>query len=338
MREYWRGACISVAFYGTLLACLVTFSEGSDETNSAHAVPVISLSDPLLASLADPDADPAKAAGIVGEKPGLANGEPDPELAKQIQNLEKMNDAADSALEKDLPEPEPEPAPAEQPVPATETKPAPAVPAQKPAVAEPQKAAPKKSTAPVSEKKSSSEKKNSAGTSQKPKRISFKDWKKNSGGKAGKTSKKSTAGKSSSGKGKVSVAKIDVSKIGVGNGSSGGKNFGVAGGTGGNGGDGGRAIASAQQAYAAEIASEFGRHLDAILAQDPLPLDGTMNVSVRLNVASDGAVRLLEVVGNSDPKVRDRVARAVARIGKFRAPPERKAFPILVPEVSLRPL
>jgi len=337
MREYWRGLCISVTFYGTLLACLVAFSEDSDETNSAQAVPVISLSDPLLASLADPDADPTKAAGIVGEKPGLANGEPDPELAKQIQNLEKMNDAADSALEKDLPEPEPEPAPAE-PVPAPETKPAQAVPVAKPAPAEPQKVAPKKTPAPVSEKKSSPEKKTSAGTTQKPKRISFKDWKKNSGGKAGKTSKKSTAGKSSSGKGKVSVAKIDVSKIGVGNVSGSGKNFGVAGGTGGNGGDGGRAIASAQQAYAAEIAREFGRHLDAILAQDPLTLDGTMNVSVRLNVASDGTVRLLEVVGSSDPKVRERVARAVARIGKFRAPPEKKAFPILVPEVSLRPL
>lgn len=332
----WRSIFISAGLHAAILGGVFLISGESKALDDAPMpVPVISLSDPLLASLADPNADPNKAAGIVGEKPGLADGEPDPELAKQIQSLEEMNEAADSALEKDLPEPEP-PAPEPEPVPAA--KPAPAVPVAKPAPAVPKKAEPKKAEP---KKPTVSEKKPSASTTEKPKKTSFAAWQKSNQGSSKKTVKKSSSGKKSTG-GKATVAKIDVSKIGVGNGggsgSGSGKKFGVPGGTGGNGGDGGRAIASAQQAYAAEVARKFGEQLDIVLAQDPLTLNSTMTVSVRLNVAADGSVSLLEVVGSSDSKVRERVLRAVARIGKFRVPPEKKSFPILVPEVALRPL
>ena len=39
-----------------------------------------------------------------------------------------------------------------------------------------------------------------------------------------------------------------------------------------------------------------------------------------------------------EPTFEERVARAVARIGKFRRPPEGRSFEIQIPDVVLRPL
>ncbi|MBQ8445574.1 MAG: hypothetical protein IJX22_04210, partial [Opitutales bacterium] len=134
------------------------------------------------------------------------------------------------------------------------------------------------------------------------------------------------------GAGKKTTAKIDLSKV-----TSGGKRFGVPGGTGGNGGEGGRAVASAQQVYASEVAQKLATHLDNVLEQQPLTLEFAVSVEVRLQADASGNIRLLEVIGNNDAQVRDRVAKAVSRIGKFRKPPEGRAFSISLPNVVIRP-
>lgn len=312
-----KSICVSATLHVAAIAAALAFSAHAKDDASEPA-PVMIVSDPLLASLAPPDADPNKAAGLEGEEKGLADGSPDGGIAEQNRELEKMNEAL-----KNLPEPDPEPDPELEP-----EVPAPAEPAPTPV---PKKDAPAKKPEPA--KKTEPTKKTST---EKPKKISFNDWKKNQ-----KQSQKNSGGEKSSGKkrGNASVSKIDVSKIGVGgNGAnSGGKKFGVSGGTGGNGGDGGRAVASAQLAYAAEVSAALEKNLDAVLLQSPLTLGATVSVSVRLGIGADGSVRLLEIVGNSDPQVRDRISRAVARIGKFRTPPEKKSFEMRVPEVVLRP-
>ena len=75
-----------------------------------------------------------------------------------------------------------------------------------------------------------------------------------------------------------------------------------------------------------------------MLTQSPLKLERAVSATVRLGVDASGNVRLLEVLGAADPQVRERVARAVARIGKFRRPPEGRSFEIQIPDVVLRPL
>lgn len=290
------------------------------------------LSDPLLAMLAPPDADLTRAAGIVGEKPGVAEGEPDAPLqhdfSEQMETMEELMKASDDALAQPLPEPEPVPAEPAEAVPA-EAKPAEPTEA-KPAEAKP---SPKKST-----KKAADTSKKSVEKSTPEKKMSLEEFRRKNKKNTEVAAKKKAAADAAKKKGVSAgtVTKIDVGKIGIGGGN--GKSFGAAGGTGGNGGEGGSAVASAQQAYAAEVAQNLARHLDDVLARAPLKLGASVVVAVRLGIDSVGNVRLLEVLGSSDAQVRDRVAKAVARIGKFRAPPQNQAFEMRIPEVVLRPL
>lgn len=285
------------------------------------------LSDPLLAMLAPPDADPTRAAGIVGEKPGVAEGDPDAPLqhdfSEQMETMEELMKASDDALAQPLPAPEPVPAEPAEAVP-TEAKPA------EPAEAKP---SPKKST-----KKVADTSKKSVEKSTPAKKMSLEEFRRKNKKNTEAAAKKKAAADAAKKKGVSAgtVTKIDVGKIGIGGGN--GKSFGAAGGTGGNGGEGGSAVASAQQAYAAEVAQNLARHLDDVLARAPLKLGASVVVAVRLGIDSVGNVRLLEVFGSSDAQVRDRVAKAVARIGKFRAPPQNQAFEMRIPEVVLRPL
>lgn len=286
------------------------------------------LSDPLLAMLAPPDADPTRAAGIVGEKPGVAEGEPDAPLqhdfSEQMETMEELMKASDDALAQPLPEPEPVPAEPAEAVPA-EAKSA------EPAEAKPAEAKP-------SPKKVADTSKKSVEKSTPAKKMSLEEFRRKNKKNTEAAAKKKAAADAAKKKGVSAgtVTKIDVGKIGIGGGN--GKSFGAAGGTGGNGGEGGSAVASAQQAYAAEVAQNLARHLDDVLARAPLKLGASVVVAVRLGIDSVGNVRLLEVLGSSDAQVRDRVAKAVARIGKFRAPPQNQAFEMRIPEVVLRPL
>lgn len=336
MTRLLRSFGVSLALHVFVIGGALALSVKTQGDSAAIGVAPV-LSDPLLAMLADADADPTRAAGIVGEKPGLADGAPDADpLAGQVEELEKLMKAQDEALSRPRPEPEPEPEPPPAPVsaePATavpapvpakpaEAVPAPAKPAETPKKAEPQKAAPKKADA--------------------PKKMSLEEFrrknKQNASGNASKKKAPANAGKKGA-PATVKVSKIDVSKIGVGAAGGGnGKTFGVAGGTGGNGGEGGRAVASAQQAYAAEVASNLARHLDDVLARSPLKLGAAVTVVVRLGIDASGNVRLLEVLGSNDAQVRERVSSAVARIGKFRAPPQNQPFEMRIPEVVLRPM
>lgn len=290
------------------------------------------LSDPLLAMLAPPDADPTRAAGIIGEKPGVAEGEPDAPLqhdfSEQMETMEELMKASDDALAQPLPEPAPVPAEPAEAVPA-EAKPAEPTEA-KPAEAKP---SPKKST-----KKAADTSKKSVEKSTPEKKMSLEEFRRKNKKNTEAAAKKKAAADAAKKKGVSAgtVTKIDVGKIGIDGGN--GKSFGAAGGTGGNGGEGGSAVASAQQAYAAEVAQNLARHLDDVLARAPLKLGASVVVAVRLGIDSVGNVRLLEVLGSSDAQVRDRVAKAVARIGKFRAPPQNQAFEMRIPEVVLRPL
>lgn len=317
------GFAFSVFLHAVLVGAAVYFS-----VRAKNAV-VPADSDPLLLVFADENADPTKAAGLVGEERGIARGSTDGDTLKETgaANDEDSERFQLDELPPPPPEPEPaapEPVPAEpEPVPAQPT-PAPvpaAKPAEKPAAtAKPQKKPEAKSAAPA------------------PKKISYDAWKKTSAASQKKSSggnaKKSSGGKKSGG-GKA--PSIDVGKIGIGNGN-GGKRFGTADGTGGNGGDGGRAVVSAQQAYALDVAKKLMKHLDDVLMQSPLTLENTLVVSVRLSVDERGNIRFLEVQGSSDSQVRDRVRKAVERIGKFRAPPEGRAFNMNIPDVALRPL
>ena len=336
MTRLLRSFGVSLALHVFVIGGALALSVKTQGDSAAIGIAPV-LSDPLLATLADADADPTRAAGIVGEKPGLADGAPDADpLAGQVEELEKLMKAQDEALSRPRPEPEPEPEPPPAPVPAepatavpapvpakpAEAVPAPAKPAETPKKAEPQKAAPKKADA--------------------PKKMSLEEFrrknKQNASGNASKKKAPANAGKKGA-PATVKVSKIDVSKIGVGAAGGGnGKTFGVAGGTGGNGGEGGRAVASAQQAYAAEVASNLARHLDDVLARSPLKLGAAVTVVVRLGIDASGNVRLLEVLGSNDAQVRERVSSAVARIGKFRAPPQNQPFEMRIPEVVLRPM
>ena len=320
----FKCSVLSCALHGAAFAAVFFFSAYSQGND------VVSASDPLLAMFADADADPNKAAGLVDELPGLAEGSKDGDTLKlpdYTENLDALNDAAEDALESPLPEPEPEPEPAvAAPVPAKPeaAKPAPATPAPAKPKKEtvPAKPAPKKTTPakPKADKKT--------GTS--GRKMSLDEFRK----KTGANKKTSGSGKRP-GSGKRTSAKIDLSKIGTG---AGGKRFGVPGGTGGNGGEGGRAIASAQQMYAAEIAQKLGTHLDNVLMQEPLSLASSVSVNVRIEADASGRIRLLEVIGSSDPQVRDRISKAVARIGQFRKPPEGRAFSISLPGIVLSPM
>lgn len=312
------GIAISVLLHASLIGGAVFFS-----VRAKNAV-VPADSDPLLVLFADENADPTKAAGLVGEERGLARGSTDGDTLKETGDAGgiELSELEDLPLEPEPP-PAPEPVPAQPAPPAVpaESKPAPAKPAEKPAAATPEKKPAKP-----------------AASTSAPKKISFKDWaKKNTSSKkksSGGNAKKSSGGNKSGGK----TPAVDVNKIGIGNGGSGGKRFGTADGTGGNGGDGGRAVASAQQVYAGEVANKLMRHLDDVLMQSPLTLENTLVVSVRLGVDERGNIRFLEVLDSSDPQVRDRVRKAVERIGKFRAPPEGRAFEMRIPDVRLRPL
>lgn len=340
MTRLLRSFGVSLALHVFVIGGALALSVKTQGDSAAIGIAPV-LSDPLLAMLADADADPTRAAGIVGEKPGLADGAPDADpLAGQVEELEKLMKAQDEALSRPRPEPEPEPeppapVPAEPaaavpaPVPAkpAEAVPAPAKPAETPKKAEPQKAEPKKAET----KKADA-----------PKKMSLEEFrrknKQNASGNASKKKAPANAGKKGA-PATVKVSKIDVSKIGVGAAGGGnGKTFGVAGGTGGNGGEGGRAVASAQQAYAAEVASNLARHLDDVLARSPLKLGAAVTVVVRLGIDASGNVRLLEVLGSNDAQVRERVSSAVARIGKFRTPPQNQPFEMRIPEVVLRPM
>lgn len=322
MNSGTAGTIFSAALHAAAIgAALLLSARGGNE--------VVSAADPLLAILADADADPTKDAGLVGEARGPADGVPDrsaspeaslPENDFSFSEMEALTRASEKALETPLPDPEP---PAPVPAEARPAASVPANPAPAKASAEKKPRAPEKKPAAASPGKKSG--------SDTPKKMSFADWrKKNAGGKNASSGKKS-AGKSGA---RVRVSGIDVSKIGVGNGAR----FGVPGGTGGNGGDGGRGIASARQVYGAEIARKLEAHLDDVLTQSPLKLERAVSATVRLGVDASGNVRLLEVLGAADPQVRERVARAVARIGKFRRPPEGRTFEIQIPDVVLRPL
>ena len=318
------GLAFSVFLHAALIGCAVYFS-----VRAKNAV-VPADSDPLLLIFADENADPTKAAGLVGEERGLARGSTDGDTLKETGEANEEN--SEQFQLDDLPPPPPEPEPAApEPVPA---QPAPTpVPAETvPAKSEPAAAKPAKKTAPAkSEKKPAA--KPAANTSA-TKKTSFADWKKSQKKSSGGNSKKSSGAKKS---GSGNAPSIDVGKIGIG-GGNGGKRFGTADGTGGNGGDGGRAVASAQQAYALEVANKLMKHLDDVLMQSPLTLERTLVVSVRLSVDERGNIRFLEVPDSSDSQVRDRVRKAVERIGKFRAPPEGRAFEMRIPNVALRPL
>ncbi|MBQ6704973.1 MAG: hypothetical protein IJN19_03070 [Opitutales bacterium] len=319
MNSGFKGAIFSCALHGAAFAALIFFSaqtQGND---------VVSASDPLLAMFADENADPTKSAGLVGEELGLAEGSTDGNTLENpdfSDELEALNDAAEEALEKPLPEPEPEPVPAE-PSPAVAT-PEPA----KPVPAETKTPAPEKTKPEVKKpapKKPAPKPKN---TTSGGKKMSLEEFRKQN---KPKQPKKPGSGKKS-GSGKRTTAKIDLSKV-----TSGGKRFGVPGGTGGNGGEGGRAVASAQQVYASEVAQKLATHLDNVLEQQPLTLEFAVSVEVRLQADASGNIRLLEVIGNNDAQVRERVAKAVSRIGKFRKPPEGRAFSISLPNVVIRP-
>ncbi len=305
------GFAFSVFLHAALIGCAVYFS-----VRAKNAV-VPADSDPLLLIFADENADPTKAAGLVGEERGLARGSTDGDTLKETGAANEEN--SERFQLDDLPPPPPEPEPAApEPVPA---QPAPTtpVPAETvPAKSEPAASKPAKKTAPTKSEKKPPAK--PAANASATKKTSFADWKKNQ--------KKSSGGNAPS---------IDVGKIGIG-GGNGGKRFGTADGTGGNGGDGGRAVASAQQIYAGEVANKLMKHLDDVLMQSPLTLDRTLVVSVRLSVDERGNIRFLEVPDSSDSQVRDRVRKAVERIGKFRAPPEGRAFDMQIPNIALRPL
>lgn len=324
MNSGTAGTIFSAALHAAAIgAALLLSARGGNE--------VVSAADPLLAILADADADPTKDAGLVGEARGPAEGVPDrsaspeaslPENDFSFSEMEALTRASEKALETPLPDPEP---PAPVPAEARPAASVPANPAPAKASAEKKPRAPEKKPAAASPGKKSG--------SDTPKKMSFADWRKrNAGGKNVSSGRKTSGGSPS----RVRVSGIDVSKIGVGGGS--GARFGVPGGTGGNGGDGGRGIASARQVYGAEIARKLEAHLDDVLTQSPLKLERAVSATVRLGVDASGNVRLLEVLGAADPQVRERVARAVARIGKFRRPPEGRAFEIQIPDVVLRPL
>lgn len=314
-----KSAAFSVALHAAAIAVAFFLSA------KTKGEPVVSAADPLLAILAEQDADPTKDAGLKDAERGIADGSPDgTELGAPEENalgagLEDLGDLireSEEILNAPLPEPEPAPVPAKQDVPA------------KPAAPE----APKKTPPAPAKKPEKTATKTDAGSA---KPMSFDDWKKkrNSGG--GKKTPPKKPGKGGGGK-PVKAPQIDTTGI-TGNGGGSGRRFGAPGGTGGNGGDGGSAVASARQAYVAELEKRLAAHLDGVLTQTPLKLDAAVVVKVSLGVDSRGNVRLLDVHGASDPQVRDRVAKAVARLGKFRAPPEGKAFEILIPRVELRP-
>ena len=311
------GFLFSVVVHASLIGAAVYFSA------RAKSADVVSDSDPLLVLLADENADPTKSAGLVGEERGLAQGSLDGDTLKETGGA--GDDFKFSEQLEPLPPPPPPPPPP-QPQPPAEAQPEPPPPV--PAETKPKPAA-------AGEKKpaeaTSGRKPKPADSG--PKKISFSDWKKNASGNTRKPPGANAKNPSGGGK----TPSIDVGKIGIGSGGN-GKRFGTPDGTGGNGGDGGRAVASAQQAYARDVAERLMKHLDDVLAQAPLTLERTLYVSVRLGVDARGNVSFLEVLESSDPQVRDRVRRAVERIGKFRAPPEGRAFEMRIPEVALRPL
>lgn len=325
------GVLFSFVLHAALIGAAVFFSA------RARSADVTADSDPLLVLLADEDADPTKSAGLVGEERGLAQGSPDGDTLKETGSADSApeDSFAFSGDLGNLPEPPPPPTPPPETPPPT---PVPATPV--PATSRPAQEKPKTVAAVPAETKP---KPAPAGAGNKkpedsgPKKISFSDWKKNSGGNnrknAGGNARNSSGGKKANG-GKTPA--IDVGKIGIGGG--GGKRIGTPDGAGGNGGDGGRAVASAQQIYARDVAEKLMKHLDDVLMQAPLTLDGTLVVSVRLGVDARGNISFLEVLESSDPQVRDRVLKAVERIGRFRAPPEGRAFEMRIPDVALRPL
>ncbi len=321
MTSGFKGAIFSCALHGAALAALIFFSaqtQGND---------VISASDPLLAMFADENADPTKSAGLIGEELGLAEGSTDGNTLESTDfsdELEALNKAADEALERELsePEPAPEPVPAE-PAPVVATP----VP-EKPVPAEPKKPAPEKPKPDVKKPAPKKPETKPKDASSGGKKMSLEEFRKQN---KPKQPKKPGGGKQS-GTGKKTTAKIDLSKV-----TSGGKRFGVPGGTGGNGGEGGRAVASAQQVYASEVAQKLATHLDNVLEQQPLTLEFAVSVEVRLQADASGNIRLLEIIGSHDAQVRDRVEKAVSRIGKFRKPPEGRAFSISLPNVVIRP-
>lgn len=321
MNSGFKGAIFSCALHGAAFAALIFFSAQSQGND------VVSASDPLLAMFADENADPTKSAGLIGEELGLADGSIDGNTLESpdfSDELEALNDAAEEALERPLPEPEPEP----EPVPA---EPAPAVATPEPAKpvpAEPKKPAPEKPKPDVKKPAPKKPEPKPKNTTSGGKKMSLEEFRKQN---KPKQPKKPGGGKKP-GSGKKTTAKIDLSKV-----TSGGKRFGVPGGTGGNGGEGGRAVASAQQVYASEVAQKLATHLDNVLEQQPLTLEFAVSVEVRLQADASGNIRLLEVIGNNDAQVRDRVAKAVSRIGKFRKPPEGRAFSISLPNVVIRP-
>lgn len=330
------GVLFSFVLHATLIGAAVFFSA------RARSADVTADSDPLLVLLADEDADPTKSAGLVGEQRGLAQGSPDGDTLKETDGAdsEPEDSFAFSGELGNLPEPPPPPPPPpETPPPApTPATPEPAEPV--PATSRPSQEKPKPAAAVPAETKpkpATSGARNPKPEDSGPKKISFSDWKKNSGGNTkknpGANARNSSGGKKANG-GKTPA--IDVGKIGIGGG--GGKRVGTPDGVGGNGGDGGRAVASAQQIYARDVAEKLMKHLDDVLMQAPLTLDGTLVVSVRLGVDARGNISFLEVLESSDPQVRDRVRKAVERIGRFRAPPEGRAFEMRIPDVALRPL
>ena len=152
MNSGTAGTIFSAALHAAAIgAALLLSARGGNE--------VVSAADPLLAILADADADPTKDAGLVGEARGPAEGVPDrnaspeaslPENDFSFSEMEALTRASEKALETPLPDPEPPaPVPAEArpaaPVPA---KPVPAkaseekktrAPEKKPAAASPGK-------------------------------------------------------------------------------------------------------------------------------------------------------------------------------------------------------
>lgn len=315
-----KSTAFSIGLHALLFAAVFVVS-----TNSKGDA-VVSPSDPLLAMLADPDADPTKAAGLVGKAPGLADGSLD---GKELDDTlgEIFDDQSGDFGELPPMPPPPEPVPAE-PVAAepTPAKPAEAKPAEKPAAPKSSKPATQPKPTPAKKAEKPAEKKNTGGS-----RMSFAEWQKRNAGKNAQSSKPKNPGRSRGGT--VKAPRIDVGKVVTG----GGGRFGVPGGTGENGGEGGRAVASAQQLYAAEVARKLATHLDNVLAQSPLTLDETVVVTVRLSADAQGRITLVDVSGTSNALVRERVKSAVDRIGKFRRPPEGKAFTLAIPDVELRP-
>lgn len=143
----------------------------------------------------------------------------------------------------------------------------------------------------------------------------LKDRNRSGGNKPGNTRKPSGNG---SGK--------RISDVRVGGG--GGQVFGRPDGTGGNGGDGGKRVADEQMLYVEAVLQRFKIHFENVVAQNPVSIPDSVTIDARFSVDSSGNIRFLEVLGSSDPQIRDRVRKTFERAfpSRFQRPPRGDAF------------